>query len=297
MENSNNISMFATELSQFIGQIIGVDHIHSSDKGRYFYIQAPQPGAPMLLHHYRGPYFVDMHPDDYENLVSGKVSPHEYIMSANWQVGYYWGGGNMVGGGYYQPMDIIKKKNEVRRYLKILSCRGGRRSSGYMPSEQTCAKCSIQNCPFSKYKTGNWENELQEPDPRIDLFKALRTRFEQEYAGYTLHGFIASKIPEEEIWLSPKTRFSESEPISFSVYASNELIRDLLMHEIEPEDWDDFAWSFTFKVNINQKLVKATAETLKKSYQRLPSEKPVEEVANVEVKLPLLARIMNRFKR
>ena len=128
MENNNNVNVnnFATELSELIGQHIGLDHIHPSTEGRYYYIQAPKTGAPMLLHHYRGPFFIDIHPDDLEDISSGKVSAHEYITSANWQVGYYWGGGSMVGGGYYQPIDLVGRRDEVRRYLQILSCRGYR---------------------------------------------------------------------------------------------------------------------------------------------------------------------------
>ena len=94
MENIN-INSFATELSKLIGQHIGLDNIHPSTKGRSYYIQAPKAGAPMLLHHYRGPFFIDIHPDDFEALASGNVSAHDYIASADWQVGYYWGGSSM----------------------------------------------------------------------------------------------------------------------------------------------------------------------------------------------------------
>ena len=155
MNDNTNIINFANELTELTGQHIGLDHIHPSTEGRYYYIQAPKAGAPMLLNHYRGPFFIDIHPDDFEDISSGKVSAHEYITSANWQVGYYWGGGSMVGGGYYQPLDLVGRRDEVRRYLQILSCRGNRRSSGYMPSEKNCADCSVENCPFSKYKEGN----------------------------------------------------------------------------------------------------------------------------------------------
>ena len=145
MDNNNvNINNFASELSELIGQPIGLDHIHPTTKGRFYYTQAPKAGAPMLLHHYRGPFFIDIHPDDFESLSSGKISVHEYITSATWLVGYYWGGN----GGYYQPLDIISRQNEIRRYLQILSCRGHFNACHYMPSETKCANCFVENCPF-----------------------------------------------------------------------------------------------------------------------------------------------------
>ena len=174
-----------------------------------------------------------------------------------------------------------------------------------MPTEEVCAKCSVDNCPFSKYKEGDWSKELQEHDPRLDLFDALRERFKQENPGYTLRGFIASKIPEGEIWLSPNARFKETDPISFTVHASSSLIRALLMHEVLPEDWSEFAKDFTFKVeNYENHPVEATPANVSRAYEMHPAlhpkKKPVEEekkVVEVEVKLPLLTRIRNRFKR
>lgn len=248
MNDNTNIINFANELTELTGQNIGLDHIHSSTEGRYYYIQAPKAGAPMLLNHYRGPFFIDIHPDDYDSLVSGKVSAHDYIVSANWQVGYYWGGGYMVGGGYYQPLDLVGRRDEVRRYLQILSCRGYRQSCGYMPSEKNCADCSVENCPFSKYKEGNWNAEMQEPDPRRDLFKALQKRFEQENPGYTLRDFCCGNIPEGEVWIHANSRFSAEEPFSFDLVVSESVIQSLLMHEIETENWTEYAKSFQFRI-------------------------------------------------
>ena len=262
---NNNISNFATELSELIGQQFQQMQL----EGRYYYIQAPKSGAPMLLHHYRGPFFIDIHPDDLEDIFSGKVSAHEYITSANWQVGYYWGGGSMVGGGYYQPIDIIGRKDEVRRYFKILSCRGNQRSSGYMPTEDACNNCPVNNCPFSKFKQGSWDDEMAEHDPRRDLFNALCTRFEQENPGYTLRGFLCGDIPDGEIRIDPNGHYTEDEPFAFTAYASASVIRSLLMHETEPENWDEYAAKgFNFRIE-SQNCEEVTSETLKKAYEGL----------------------------
>lgn len=301
MENAN-INNFAAELTELTGQSIILDHIHPTNKGRYYYTQAPKAGAPMLLHHYRGPFCIDIHPDDYMRIASGEVSAHDYIASANWQVGYCWGGGSMVGGGYYQPIDIIGRKEEVRRYLTILSCRGHLRSSGYMPTEDACNNCPVNNCPFSKFKQdGSWDSELQEPDPREDLFDALRKRFEQENPGYTLRGFLCGGIPDGEIWINPNGHYTEDEPFAFTAYASDSVIRSLLMHEIEPENWTEYAKSFQFRIhNMFSQTYEVTPEALEKAYEGLDYTKnaktePEDDI--YEEKVPLLTRVANFFKK
>lgn len=296
-----NVSNFATELSELIGQHIGLEHIHSSTENRQYYIQAPKAGAPMLLHHYRGRFFIDMHPDDFESISTGKISAHDYIMSANWQVGYFWGGGSMIGGGYYQPLDLVGRKDDVRRYLQILACRGGKNSHGYMPTEENCSNCSVKNCPFSNYKEGNWDAEISESDPRIYLFNALRERFEQENPGYTLRGFSCDKIPDGEIWIIPNGRYVENEKLSFTVYVSKSVIQELLMHETEPENWNDYAKSFKFRIHkmFEGNTYDVTKETLEEAHEGLDYTKKMymqpEKVK--EEKVTLMTRVKEFFKK
>lgn len=303
MEVDNaSIIEFATELSKLVKQNIGLDHIHVSTEGRYYYIQAPKPGAPMLLHHYRGPFFVDINPEDFKKISSEEISANDYIMSANWQVGYYWGGGPMIGGGYYQPLDIVNCKEEVRRYLQILSCRGYQRSCGYMPSEKKCTSCFVENCPFSKYKNGKWENEMSEPDARLHLFNALKERFEREYPGYTMQGFSCAEIPRREVWLNPLGHYIEEEPFAFTVCVSDSLIQSLLMREVGMNDWGAFAKNFQFRVHskmFDGQTEEVTQETLKNAcdemdYVKKANTQP-EDVS--EEKVPLMTRMMTFFKK
>jgi len=299
MENNVNISKFAAELTELTGQHIGLDHIYPSTEGRYYYIQAPKSGAPMLLHHYRGPFFIDIHPDDFEDISSGKVSAHEYITSANWQVGYYWGGGSMVGGGYYQPLDLVGRRDEVRRYLEILACRGYFRSSGYMPTADYCAKCAVEKCPFSPYKgnQGNWENEIQEPDARVDFFKALRERFEKENPGFTLRGFLSDPtVPNGEIWLRANGKYEVDEKFSFTAYASNGLVQAMLMREDLPEL---FVQKLIFRIySMTEKSTfDVNTQTLEKAFEGLDyTQKEEEEVVAVRV-VSLLEKVKNFFFR
>ena len=302
MTENKNLNRFAEEVSRIIGQHIGLDHIHPSTEGRFYYIQAPKSGAPMLLKHYRGPYFIDIHPDDFDEIASGKVSAHDYVTSANWMVGYYWGGGSMIGGGYYQPVDILGRKEEVRRYLRILSCRTHYHSSGYQPYEEECTKCTVENCPFSKYKEGRWTDEMEEFDPRIEFFRALRARFQLEYPGYSLRGFLCGEHPDGEIRISPIGRYSKEESFSFVAYASSDIIRSLLMHETEPEDWNEYAKSFEFRIHklLDNQTYAVNSENLEKAYEGLDFTK---EEANTqpedmnEEKVPFKERMMAFLKK
>lgn len=297
MENIN-INSFATELSKLIGQHIGLDNIHPSTKGRSYYIQAPKAGAPMLLHHYRGPFFIDIHPDDFEALASGNVSAHDYITSADWQVGYYWGGSSMLNGGYYQPLDLVGHKDEVRRYLQILSCRGYCRSCGYMPLEGKCADCFVKNCPLSEYKEGKWDEEVvHEPDPRRGLFKALCERFEQENPGYTIRNFLCGRgIPDGEIWIRPNKRYTESEPFAFTAYASDSVIRSLLMHETKPENWTEYAKSFQFRIHkmFDEQTCDVNEKTLEKAYDGLDYTKKAPKDDSKRI---LITKVVTFFKK
>ena len=289
-----HIQEFATELSAIVDQYIGLDHIHISPEGRFFYTQAPLPGSPLLLHHYRGPFFVDIHPDDLEKIMNGVVPAHDYILQANWLIGYSWGGGSMIGGGYYQPFDIVNRQDEVIRYFKILSCRGNRRASGYMPSKENCDGCSIRNCPFSMYKDGNWENELQEYDPRMDLFRALKKLFEEDFPGYTFEGFSCSKIPDDQIILSPCGHYSADHPYAFTVSVSENVVRGLLMRTITPPDWEKYAMSFTLQIcTPDNHFCEVTPENIRKAFEKVDfsamhtnveSNNTVDSHGNVTVK-------------
>lgn len=304
MKNNNKdyVKNFADELSELIGEHIGLDQIYSSSRGLYYYIQPPKAHAPMLLHHYRGYFFVFIHPNDLDKISSVEGYAHEYITSVDWQVGYYWGNGNMVGGGYYQPIDLVGSKDEARRYLKILSCRGFHQSCGYMPSEKNCADCSVENCPFSKYKQGDWAVEMPEPDPRRDLFRALLKRFEEENHGYSLCGFLCGEIPDGEIWIYPNGHYTEDEPFTFTAYASDSVIRSLLMHETEPENWVAYAQSFQFRIHklFDKQSYDVCEETLEKAfegqdYAKKAKTEPEDDI--YEEKGSLLTRLAKFFKK
>ncbi len=287
-----NIQVLAHIISDTTGINLTCEHIHANTEGRSYYTQAPKRMAPMLLHHYRGPFFIDMHPDDIRAIVEGEISAQGYVDSANWQIGYYWGGGSMVSGGYYQPLDIHDER--LPRYLQILACRGTSYASHYMPDADKCGNCPyVNDCPFSAYspRHDDWSKEIPEYDPRVDFFQALARKFERRFGPeYKLHGFSCGNlVGKDEAWLFDNPHFVEG-PFELRVSVNDEVIRDLLMREVKPEDWDEYAKRFKFLVysadapgktlpltNENLEKVFKDHDVAKKSVETKPTQpKPVE---------------------
>jgi hypothetical protein len=311
-----NVTDFARQMSEIIGQTVDAEAIYPVSEGWYYYIQPPKSGSPMLLNSYKGGSMtiILLSKEDFKSLEDGTITPTEYINKANWLVGYFWGGGGMISGGYYQPMDIIGKNEDFRRYFKILHCRGFNRSCGYMPSKENCEKCQVENCPFCPFKelkSGDWKFELQEPDPRWDLFEALRKRFEATYPGFILRGFsCGARIPDNEIWLQANGRYTPDAPYSYRILASENVIRSLLMKEIQPEDWGQYASTFTFVIyswkyvedHLETKNWSVSEETLKKAYEEYDYVKKEQPVSKVDVgetperRMSFLDKIARFFK-
>lgn len=247
---NENIINFARKLSIICGETICIDHIYEGT-GRYYYIQPTEKGFPMLLRHYRGSLFIELHKDDLKGLQSGELDEDEFIRSANWLVGYFWGGGSMIRGGYYQPLDIVNRTEELQRYLRILACRTNGVSSGYIPDTLRCERCTVENCPFCPYdcKEGRWEDEaIHENDPRIAVYRALTKRFENLYPGYTLSGWLSAFTDgsTENALVRANTHWNENDPYSFTVWLPSEIVRGLLSHTIQVEDVDQFVNNFKF---------------------------------------------------
>lgn len=292
MKTSENMNTFAKLVSNIVGETITNEHIHVGT-GRYYYIQPAVDGAPMLLRHYRGPLFIDMSKNDYNGIVSGTIDAEEYVMTANWMVGYYWGGGTMIGSGsyggaFYQPIDIVNRSEEVKRYIRILSCRTHRQSSGYRPTAEACENCSIKNCPFSSAESnrGEWENEtIKEEDPRHEIFKLLSEKFETQFPGYSLKGFLCSfedgNMQSNESFVRANTRFQEADGYTFMVYLSAETIRGLLMHTISIDDAKEIVEGITFYHSEwgMDGTPEVTLDSIKKIFEKPGMDYPAENAA------------------
>lgn len=232
-----------------------------------------------------------MSKNDYNGIISGTIDAEKYVKSANWLVGYYFGGGSMVGGGYYQPIDIVNHSAEVKRYLRILYCRSYAFSSGYRPTEDRCANCAIKNCPFSSAECnrGNWEDEyIREEDSRPEVFNLLSKKFESQYPGYTLRGFLSSSkagsMQINNCIIRANTRWQDKDPYSFMIWLSAETIRGILMHTISMEDAKNIVNGIKFyhsnwdvPVAEGKELAEVTMESIKEIFERPDMDYPAEK--------------------
>ena len=295
-----NIITLANALTQITGLYVSPEHIHQSSR-RYYYIPEAKANHPLFLHHYRGPFFVDLPKEDFDKIVSGEITPEEYIENANWCFGYYWGGGSMVSGGYFTPMDIHDKE-KVLRYMRILACTGCARVSGYRPTEERCSTCELDTCPFSQFKEHSSADEFNLPDDRLVLFEALNQLIQDKY-GYKLHGMSSSDtLAYNEVMLSPN--YSEE---TFQLVISDELAFDLLAH---PKT-TDFGWrefSQTLKTYLakhfsTEKILVETAEDFKLGMEKFEIFKPMvirtetENNPEPEQRVTVFSRLFGVFKR
>ena len=201
-------ALILKELSKILTEKTGLDisfeNIHEASR-IFFYIPEADPGRPLFLHHYRGPFFVQIPKADWHKLETGEISPLEYIDTAHWYFGFYWA----YHGGYFTPLECtagIHDKELIRRVMKPFSCRGCSLVSGYRPTKSTCLMCDLTYCPYSAVaeKTVGETSELADlPDNRRDFFEAV-DRFLQKESGYELKGlFYSENMPIDEIELIP----------------------------------------------------------------------------------------------
>ena len=237
--NTSILKELSTIITEKTGLYVGSDHIHESNR-RFYYIPETDPGRPLFLHHYRGPFFVEIPKADWHKLETGEISPLEYVDNAHWYFGYYWGGGSMYTGGYFTPLERtagIHDKALIRRVMKPLNCRGCYLASGYRPSESQCLLCDLTYCPYSAVaeKTVGEPSELADlPDNRGDFFDAVNAFIKKEY-GYSLHGMCCGdNIPLDEVRLYPN-----SSERTFELYIGDEYVKELLYDpKIAGFNWD-----------------------------------------------------------
>lgn len=254
MEKATYKQELSKQITALIGYHLGEDHIHNihaDGSGWHYYIQSLKPGYPVLAMHYRGPLMLALPYDDYCKLEAGEITAEQYIQESHWNYGYYWGGGGLLSGAYWQPLEKetgIHDTERISRYLHILSCRTDLISSGYRPTEEQCQKCKLDatNCPFSPLnETGAWEKEeVQERDDRQKLFKAVIQRVEAELGFKTGHVMSHGRGSCSNCNCSFKTSdamscgcggdeillFPGYEPNTVQVYLHKDTLNDLLYH-------------------------------------------------------------------
>lgn len=231
---------FSKKVSNLIGYHLGEEHIHSDDNNFYYYIRQLEPGRPLLLMHYRGPLMAVIPDKDYQKLEAGEVDVDTYVDSSYFYFGYFWGGGNLTG-AYWQPLEDtagIHEKDKILRYLRILSCRTARQSSGYRPTAERCQHCCIDctTCPLSSLnETGSWDKEVSEYDPRTTFFNQI-----QEKTGAT---FICSH--EEN---NNKVRLRRVNKATLIADVPHHLLNEMMYHPEKDNVFDTLTFLKPVKV-------------------------------------------------
>jgi len=244
MKKAAFIEDLSQKVTKLIGYPLGVEHIHSLSEdgsGWHYYIRDLKPGYPVLAIHYRGPLMLALPFADYQQLETGAVTVDEYIAKSHWNYGHFRGGGSLIGGVYWQPLEKGKGIHDtelISRYLLHLSCLVSSRVSGYHPTPEGCAKCQLeaQTCPYSPLNhTGTWEKAVPMLDGRIELFDAVAKRVEDEL-GFEIYDRMSHREGREDILLLPGY-----DAYTVNIHLPQELLNDLLYHPHHKYDWKEMA--------------------------------------------------------
>lgn len=255
VENSEKSVALSEKITELVGFYLGSDHIHhieADGSGYYYYVRKLKPGHPVLLMHYRGPLVLMLPFEDFQRLNHDEITVDEYIATSHFSYGYFWGGGNILSGGYWQPLESepgIHDRERISRYLHILSCRTHKNSCGYPPTEEQCQKCRLDAtaCPFSPLnQVGSWDNEVPEPDGRYELFKIARECIEREL-GFKVEVMSYHDDADNELRIFPSY-----EPDTIGIGFSQSLLNDLLYYPKQERDWQQMVRDFTVIINDPQ---------------------------------------------
>ena len=254
MEDLNVLQALSDALYERTRVRICTNHIHTDKEGWYYYIPARslESKHPLILYHYRGAPFVAIPTFDFEEMVDDVISVEDYVNSSFWNYGYYWGGGSVLYGIFWQQLEDttgIHDTEKIFRYLTILGCRTHQNSTGYRPSKERCEACELANCPFStlesKKQNASWDNEVKEENNREKLFLAVRKRIEEQFGLIATccfpHGWgdtICIELDEK----TQKTGF-------VTVFLPQHLLLNLLYHP-ERYDVEEIAKTLNIQVRI-----------------------------------------------
>lgn len=261
-ENTNHTSkeekvmswkeVFSRHIGELTGHLIASGNIYSDENGWYYYLyeKSLEKNHPIVFNHYRGPLFVVIPYKEYAMLETGDKDPVEYIDNAFWNFGYYWGGGSMVGGSYWQPFEEtpgIHAKDKISQYLTILSCRTALRVSGYEATAEDCMKCKLKSCYLSDLDSKHCDEnngKFLEKDYRIDFFQSMNKRVERE-TGLRLQGMCLHSGDADKVELVPN-RFEEDTCL---LNIPVELNNNLLYHPMK-RDFDELCDEYTLEIVV-----------------------------------------------
>ncbi len=253
----------AEKLSVKTGCKITEEHIHSDNPGYHYYIRDLQSEHPLFLIHYRTVPMCILPDADFQRLSIGQITPEDYIDQARWSYGRYWGGGSLLGGIYWQPLEDTRGIHDtatISRYLQILMCRTLAHSSGYRPTTTVCCNCKLDSttCPLSAMNlTGDWATEIQEPDARVELLKVLQHWLDVEYGFEKVYTVLTHRGKINEVHLMPPANRSED---CVTLVISTALHNAMLDKTIDVRVLDQLVRSFKFKTGQGFPKTTALAE-------------------------------------
>lgn len=249
------ITDFRQELSERLSELIGyplqAGWIVHDNPGFYYYIQNLQPGYPICVMDYHvapggRPQLMMVLPyADYQMLEKAERAVEEYIATAHFNFGYYWGGGSIYG-AYWQPFGTeagINEPEAIKRYLWQLACRTYVHSLGHKNPESHCTSCPLEaeTCPHSCCNPErNWQSEIPELDGRKQLFQALKDRVRDELQ-FDTYSVLSHTGAKDTVDL-----YAGYKPNSVQIYASQDLLNELLYHPEIERDWAEVAKSLKF---------------------------------------------------
>lgn len=248
------IANFASEMSEKITTLVGyplqAGWIVHDDPGFHYYIRNLRPGYPICVMDYhvmpgRRPELMLVLPyADYRRLEKVEYSVEEYLTTAHFSFGYYWGGGSVLG-AYWQPLEAesgIHDTERIKRYLWQMACRTYVHSLGHDNPAELCASCPLkaETCPHSALVTNSercWKSEISEFDGRVKLFNALIDRISAELR-FGVRGVLSHTGAKDILEL-----YAGYEPESVQIRVSQELLNDLLYHPEPERNWGELARS------------------------------------------------------
>lgn len=293
---NNNVTVkewkkdFAEIISRQTGFPLNAENIFSDEKDWEFYItkNSLQDNSPLLLMNYMGELIAIIPEKEYQKLDSRKIWPFEYIPAVRWYYGQYLDNMDWPTNVFWQPIEKrpgINDKKKVSRYLNILKCRVDFYRTAKMPTDETCASCNIEKCPFSmlnsKKEDSDWNNEIQEHDYRDELFDAIKERIKNELE---LEVVKCSYYTGTRALLVMPSKYCQTTKDYVEVFLPIKMLNYLMYNPVY-RNWQQYAKSFLFELGVEGKEKRVVvpndqqnvAQYCREMFERLWTEQPVKK--------------------
>jgi hypothetical protein len=98
-------------------------------------------------------------------------------------------------------------------------------------------------------------------------------------------------MPDDEVWITPISNYGSDDKHRFEVWVSANLIRRLLMHEVTPEDWDEYVSGFIFRIKkLYAEPIDVTPDGLRECFEEQRDETPHKKTGTI------FTRILNTLR-